>query len=368
MRQFEYGDEQITDNEILIAIPSIVIGVGILTMPRSIAEDTVSADGWISLLVGGVFVIFLTWLVGKLGSRFPQQPFLEYASKVISRPGAIGMTLLFSTLGVLIAAYEMRVIAQVSSKYLFEETPVPVIGLTFLLVVVYAVCGTKAGWFRINMMFFPIIVFISLSVVLFTTGWFKMENLLPAFKTDIGSYLDAFKNSILSFTGFGIILFFSVLVKDPKGMPKKAAIGMSYAVVLYILFYIMCIGVFGNLVTANLQFPTIELAKNVEIPGGFFERFESIFFVIWIMAIFNTTVMALGAALMAIQSVFRQVRKEKVVFMLSPLIFLIGMIPHDENELGTFGSFLGYYGFFMTTLVTFLLLIIAKLRGVKGHE
>src|SRR5690625_8030978 len=61
---------------------------------------------------------------------------------------------------------------------------------------------------------------------------------------------------------------------------------MCIPVGLYLFIYVMCIAVFGNHVTENLIYPTIELAKAVDIPGEFFERFESIFFVVWIMAFF----------------------------------------------------------------------------------
>lgn len=368
MRWFEYGDEKISDKEIMIAVPSIAVGVGILSMPRNIAEATVSADGVVSLVVSGAFIVFFTWLVAKLASSFPQQSFLTYSSRIISKPIGIVLTFLLSVQGLMITAFEVRVIADVASKYLFSETPFEVIGLAFLLIVVYAVSGSRAGLFRLNMMFFPIIVFISILVVLFTMGLFEMDNVLPALKTDVSGYLVAFQESSIAYIGFGILLFYTVLVKKPKDVPKKASIGMSFAVCLYILFYVMCIGVFGDLATANLQNPTVELAKSVQIPGGFFERFESIFFVIWIMAIFNTSVMAMDAAVLALQSIFKNAAKEKMVFLLSPIIFFISMLPQNEKETSSFGSFIGYYGFSMTVSVTIILLTITKIRGVKSNE
>ncbi|GAA0598937.1 spore germination protein GerLB [Virgibacillus siamensis] len=364
MDRFEYGDDKITDKEIMIAIPSIVIGVGILYLPRSLAEGTLALDGWLPLLIGGIIVSFLTWLTARLAAQFPGQEFLDYASLIVSRPVGICLTLLLAVQGLLITAFETRAIGDLAKHYLFDRTPIEVIMLAFFLVIIYAVSGSRSGIFRLNMLFLPIIIFIAMVVILFTLGWFDKGNMLPVFQTDIDGYLAALNSSIFSYLGFGILLFYISLVKRPKNAPAKAALGMMAAVVMYLILFVACIAVFGNQATTNLLYPTVELAKEVEIPGGFFERFESVFFVIWIMAIFNTTTLALDASVFALQSVFGKGAKQKIILILAPIIYLIGLAPQDITQLSEFGSFVGYYGLGITMFVTLLLLAVAKLRGV----
>lgn len=369
MDRFEYGDNKLSDNEIMIAIPSMVIGVGVLYLPRSLAIDTIAADSWITLLVGGGIITFFTWMTAKLAARFPGQEFLEYASTIISRPLGIFLTILLAIQGVLITSFVVRVVGDLAKHYLFDRTPIEVIMLAFLLVIVYAVSGSRAGIFRLNMMFLPIIIFIAFVVLLFTLGWFDMSNLMPFFQTDTSGYITAFKTSTTSYLGFGILLFYVSLVKQPKNVPVKAAMGMVLVVFMYVLLLISCIAVFGNHATANLLYPTVELAKEVEIPGGFFERFQSVFFVIWIMAIFNTTAMALDVSVFALQSIFKKKNiKRKIILLLSPIILVLAQAPQDITEVGMAGSFVGYYGLGITMFTTFILLAVAKLRGVKGHE
>ncbi|MFD1360881.1 GerAB/ArcD/ProY family transporter [Lentibacillus salinarum] len=364
MERFEYADNFIGEREILVSVPSMVIGVGMLSLPRQIASPTVAADGLIAIVTGGVLVILLTWLIAKLASVFPQQNFIDYASLLTSRPLAIVFTSLLAVQGLLLAAFETRVIADVAKQYLFDQTPNGVIGLSFLLVVIYAVSGTRAGLFRLNMMFLPIILFISVLVMLFTTGMFEGGNLLPVLKTDISGHWDALKQSIYSYIGVGTLLFYTALVKKPDNVPKKACLGMLIVIMLYAFVYVVCIAVFGNLVAGNLLYPTIELAKDVQIPGGFFERFESLFFVIWIMAIFNTTAMAFDVSVFALNAIFRKDRKMQLIFLLAPLVYIIGMTPNDTAEVSAFGMYVGYYGTFVTAGITVLLLITAKWRGV----
>lgn len=365
MKRFEYADELISEREIMIAVPSIVIGVGVLTFPKSLASVTAAGDGWISILVGGVIAILITWLIAKMAANFPRQSFLSYASRIVTKPVAIVLTLLFAFISLQIVAYQIRGIADISKQYLFNRTPVEVLALTFLLVVVYAVSGSRAGLFRLNMMFFPIILSILLALTLLSMNEWDWHHLFPMFETSFTGYVKGIGTASTSYIGFGILWFYVALVKQPKKVPKYAAIGMCIPVALYILIYLVCIIVFGNIVTQNLIFPTVELAKGVEIPGEFFERFESIFFTIWIMAIFNSTSLALDISTFALTLIFKRVAKYKILFILSPLVYLIAMYPQNFIEVSAFGTYLGYSAFTYTLFVIILLWVVGKLRRVK---
>ncbi|ASK61198.1 spore gernimation protein [Virgibacillus phasianinus] len=365
MKSFEYGDEKISDKEIMIALPSIVLGVGILSLPKDLASVTISSDGWIGILGGGVIAILITWLLAKLAVKFPNQSFFRFTSVVLSKPVAIIVSLLFAAIWLNVTAFEVRRIADVSKQYLFDSTPVEVIALSFLLVVVYAVSGSRAGLFRLNMMFLPIILFIALAVLVFNIRWFDPNQLLPLFKTDIQGYIKGMHAGVTSYAGFVIVLFYIGLVDNPERTPKLAAYGMCIPVVLYIILFVMCIGVFGHAATTNLIYPTIELAKGVEIPGGFLERFESVFFVIWIMAIFNTTSMALDIVVLCLNSIFTKTNKIKIVILVAPLVYAIGMFPQNIMEVSTFGSTTIDLALIYTVLIGLILFVMAKIRGVK---
>lgn len=368
MKSFEYGDEKISNSEIMIAIPSIVIGVGILSLPRDLVAATTGSDGWISILGGGVIAVILTWLLAKLVVGFPNHSFFTFTATILSKPVAIIISLLFAVIWLTITAYEIRRIADISTHYLFDRTPVEVVALCFFLVVIYAVSGSRAGLFRLNMMFLPIILFVALFALLFNLGWFDPNRLLPMFETDLQGYLKGGHTGVVSYLGFGIVLFYMGLVDNPKKTPKMAAIGMCIPIVLYLMFFLVCIGVFGNEVTANLLYPTIELAKGVEIPGGFFNRFESVFFVIWIMAIFNTTALALDVAVLSLHSIFKHTKKIKVIFIVAPIVYSISMLPQNVMEVSSFGSNISTIAVIYTVFIALVLFVVAKLRGVKRVE
>ncbi len=367
MKPFDYADAKIGTREMAIMISSIVFGVGVLTMPRSLALVTNSSDGWVSILIAGGAAILFAWIASKLVSRFPGRSFYDFTSSIVSKPVAKACTFVFFLYFIGYGAYETRMIASISKQYLFERTPVEVIAFVFLAVVAYSLSGTQIALIRLNVLFLPIVLFLILFVLVFSTDLFDFNNVMPIFVTNPLVLIGASQESAFSFLGFEMLLFYGGLMRKPSKAPLASVIGVSIPLILYLLVYVIAIGVFTNEGTANILYPTVELAKEIELPGEFFERFESLFFTIWIMTVFNTTSMSLDVALVCMRSVFASVKKPIAISGVIPVIFILSMVPQDIGEAGTFGRWLNYTGIVLIGIVPLSLLVIAKARGVKGN-
>lgn len=368
MKPFEYGDGEIGEREMLYVVASYTIAVGVLSIPRTLAEVTNFSDGWLALVITSIFCIFFTGICTQLASRFPNQTFFTYASAICSKPVASVITIYFFIYYMVSAAYQTRFVAVVAKQYLLDQTPAEIIALLFLLVVVYAVSGSRIGVIRLNVLFLPIIVFIVLLVFGMNIPNFEPKNLSPLFTTSLEGYWKGSKESFFSLIGSDILLFYVVFVNRPKRVTKYAMIGAGIPLVLYLLIYMMAIGVFTAGTTATLVYPTIELAKEAEAPGGFLGRIESLFFMIWVMTIFNTASLCLDAGLMAFSSLFQKVKKRTFIFLLTPLIYLIAMFPTNLIEVTVLSNYLSYSAFGLGALIPTVLLLVAKARGIKGNE
>jgi len=78
MNPFKYSDEQISENELMIALPSIIIGVSVLSLPSEVAKVTKFGDGWVSILLAGIIFTFFAILAAKLAALFPEKSFKSY--------------------------------------------------------------------------------------------------------------------------------------------------------------------------------------------------------------------------------------------------------------------------------------------------
>ncbi|MUV38563.1 Spore germination protein A2 [Lentibacillus sp. JNUCC-1] len=364
MKSFEYAGGKITERELMIAVTGAVIGLGILVIPRTLAAHTNAADGLVSIIIGGVFLIIMTWLIAKFSAVFPGQTISDYGATLVGKKVAGCVVFIYGIIMMVSLALRIRLSADITKQYLFDKTPLEVLALLFLFVLVYAVGGSRIGLFRLNMLFFPFVFVIVLVVIGFNLQTMEIGNLQPVFTTDMKEYFIGFGTSALTFSGFGILWFYMSLVENPKKGPKAAVIGSVIPVVLYIMLFVVIIGVFGNTVTANLVYPTVELAKNAAIPGEFLERFESVFFVIWTMAIFNSAALTLDIAVFAMTSVFKKAKKMHVILILTPIVYFIGMVPGKMYTVEIYGQIIGYITVGYSVILIAGLGIVAKIKGV----
>lgn len=358
-------DKHITGIGLMFLITIYTLGVVVLTLPRVIASKTVSVDGWIGIILGGILACLFGWLLAKLVSKFPGQSFMSFTANLLSKPVAIIISFIFFFQYLITASYNARFLAEISRQYFFDRTPVEVICLVFLLVVAYAASGLRVGISRLNFLFLPLIISVTILILILTIGSIEKKNILPLFQTDLKGYLHATIVSFQALIGFGIVLFYISLVDKPENTPKMTALGVFWAMLIYLIIFVVCIGVFGNITTMNIIFPTLEVSKSIEITGGFMEGFDLIVFSVWIFTVFITCLVAFDISIHLFQLLFSKMKKINIVLMLSPIIYFLSMLPNDYIELMAINHFFNYFIPAYLIFVFILLAVAYKMKGMK---
>jgi len=364
-----FGERPVTPLEMSMTIASMLIGVGVLTLPRTLASATKSFDGWMCIVGAGIVAMLLGVLVSRTAIKAGNQPFLDYAASLISRPLACLLALLQLLYFMGFSAYETRAIANISKQYLFDKTPVEYIALAFFLVIVYGVSGSRSGLLRLNVMFLPAVLVVVCIVVLFGYRWVEFGNLEPFFVTGLPNLLKGMKEVVFSLLGFEIILYYIMFMGRPEKAPKAVVGGIAIAVAVDLIIYQLAIGIFSNVGAMNIVYPAVELAKEIQFPGNFFERFESLFFVIWIMTIYNTAVMGFDLAGECMAFVFKRMPKRVCHLILAPIAMIVCMMPQNLPQFNILGDLISYLAISAGILVPCgLLLLNGRKKGEGSRE
>ncbi|MDP7979725.1 GerAB/ArcD/ProY family transporter [Bacillus sp. WLY-B-L8] len=363
MKPFEYGNEEIGTRELSFAVSSTIIGTGALSMPRVMATHALFADGWVLLLIGGLVSACFAWFIMKVATLFPKQNFVQYASVYVTKPIAymLSMILILTFTG--ITAYEARTISIISQTYLFSDTPVQLLSFFYLLVVVYGVCGSRVGLLRLSVLFLPIVFIAIILLSLLNVNLMEFENVSPFFQTKLSKYIGGIRETAFTFIGFEVGFFYAAILRTTKKAPLAAVKGVMVTVLSYILIYVTCISVFTYLTTSTLTYPTIELGKEIEVGGGFLERFDAIFFITWIITVFNTTALYYGVAIFLFCSMFPAIKKHTFIFISAPIIYAVNMIPGNLEVISKYGTYLAWGDMAVMFVVTFLIFILYKIKG-----
>ncbi|OLO39189.1 hypothetical protein BTR23_09030 [Alkalihalophilus pseudofirmus] len=350
-------DYQISPIEMGISLVSLILGVGILTVPRGLANAVGTTDGWISILIAGIVTMFAIYLYTLLQQNYPKKTYLQYIAE--GRAGNWGAKLI----GLIILIYfltlvslQSRLLAMAVKMYLIDQTPAEVVVAIILLIITYAASKGVQGIVHIHLMFTPFIFLALFSVIIFNLGEADFGQLSPVMSEGIGPILEGVLAPMFSFVGIILLFFFMSHMEVSDYRPLSLNLFMLIIILTFTFLTITTYAIFGLEMTKVITFPSIELAKEIELIGAFIERLESLFLTVYIMAIFTTmaNILLIIHEVVYEQFIGTQKHRSSIPAIILFVIFLVAFIPDSITELESLGKFLATFG---VVLLIFLFLI-----------
>lgn len=355
------SNKQITPTQVFVLTVSMILGVGVLTLPRSVASAVHTPDIWLSVLLAGLINLIPIAVIGKLSAIFPRQHFLHYSQQIIGKYMGWLLSLLYAFYFITLLSFEVRMAGEVVREYLMERTPREVLILLLFFASTYLVTGGLGAVVRINEMFLPVLMFFLLLALLLSFREVDPKNMQPMLSKGIFPLFKGVPETALSFLGYEIILFFSAYFQKPQLTFKAGCYGLAVVCFVYVLTVFVALGVFGVDTLTTLVWPTLEVVKVIEIPGGFVERLESIFITIWVMAIFTTISINHFLSSMVLGQLFRK-NQRWFFYSILPVAYIIALYPPGVIEVFDIGTFASYFGLLLSTGIPIILLLVARLR------
>ncbi|WP_103105765.1 GerAB/ArcD/ProY family transporter [Brevibacillus reuszeri] len=358
-------------------ITSTLIGVGVLTLPRSTSSVLFEA-GWMSPVFGSVVAIISIWMIAKLSQRFPGMTFIEYSpivwgkknypkiGKWLSMPWILGyLVFLYST-----TAIVARIFGEVVVTSVLLDTPLEVIIISMFLLAFILCLHDVEVVARVNELLFPMILFPILFIALASFQKAEWNNILPLFRVPAKSLLQGSYEAIYSFSGYEIMLIFFAYAHENKSKVKAGFYGIGIAMIVYTLIVVAGIVVFGYEELQRVAWPTLELVKTTQVPGLILERLESAFLAVWVTAVFTTVANAYYAAMYGIRQLFNK----GIVFqrVISAILFIplyyIALWPQNIVDIFRVSSFVGILSLFLNLGIPTLYLIVILIKDFASKQ
>ncbi|MEH7612939.1 GerAB/ArcD/ProY family transporter, partial [Gottfriedia acidiceleris] len=284
--------DQISTNQTVMLIVNFIFGAGILILPRSVTDKVKTPDGWITVIISGLIITLLTFLLVMLCKQYPNETYFQFTQKIIGKWLGISLSIIIIVYYVCLSALEVRVMAETTRLFLLQGTPTWAILIPFLWIGLYLVLGGINSIARILEIIFPITVLFFLLVIFLGIGIIEIDNLRPVLGNGIKPVLNGLKTTSLSFSGFEVILFIFVFMKDKSKISKTIMFGIGIPYVFYTITVVAVVGAFSVDGVLLQTWPVLTYIRSYDIQGLFVERFDSLLLVIWIMQIFATFIIA----------------------------------------------------------------------------
>lgn len=358
--------EQITTPQTAVIVSSFILGVGIITLPRSATEKLGTPDAWITVIIGGLISMLVGLVIVKLSQQFPGKTFYQYNQQIVGKGLGWFLSFILITYFIVLTGFEVRAMAEVIRVFLLVATPIEVNIILLLCVSVYLVVGGMNPIARLYEILLPFTIIIFVLVLFLGLQVFELDNLRPVLGDGLAPLIKGMEPSALAYLGFEIMLFLPAFMGKPNEAMKALVIGLSIPMILYLITVIIVIGGLSVDDVVTETFPTVTLIRSFELTGILFERYESLLFAVWILQIFTTVSLAHYLASLGFSQLFKKSTRPFAFGML-PVIYLIAMAPQNVNDVFKLGNMISYSFVFICTIVPFVLYLIAKRRR-RSHE
>ncbi|TDF97976.1 GerAB/ArcD/ProY family transporter [Paenibacillus piri] len=353
---------------------STIIGVGVLTLPRS-SVHFARESGWIATIIGALLSMAAMYIITVLAKRFPYQSLVEYTASIMgsSKHPVIGWILSLPFLvpyyiyWVLSTAIIARIFGEVVVTTVLPKTPLEVIIASMLLVSFVLTLYDVEVVARVNEILFVIIVIPVLVIALSSYQSANWDNLFPLFNVSWFNFLKGVASSATSYLGFEVMIMFLAFANTTQKVMKANLWGIAIPGIVYTLIVISGTAVFGVDELDLLAWPTLELVKTTQVPGLILERVESAFLGVWVAAVFTSVGNTYYVSSLLVRQMFHLKGHRLIAFIHLPLYYWLALRPPNTAKLFQYSNYMGYFGGAIAFIIPAVLLVLAVIRK-KGSK
>lgn len=363
--------EKIGTFELLLLNISAILGVGILSLPRRIAEYA-GVDGVIAIAMAGLIVTGVSYIYAKLSVKFENQTILEFSEFLVGKYLTRIVTLLFSIHFIIAIAVETRATSSSIKLFLLYNTPLEVIMIALLLVSAIAVNYGLVTIARLCANYSVVTILLLLIILALSLKYVNFEAVIyNFFSISFWKTLQAAFKLTHSYLGFAVILFVTPFLSKPKKLVKVTVASALSVTLMYTLTVLISLGEFGITPNQYIMYPTGTLSKAIFI-SGFAERIDLLFMTFWILAAYITITIRWFTLSYCLSKIIPQKNYTVFTFLSLPLIYVLSLIIQSDGEVEKLSGLLVYTSWFMIIPIVFILFVLSFIKKnptlISGHS
>ncbi|WP_051623533.1 GerAB/ArcD/ProY family transporter [Clostridium hydrogeniformans] len=348
-----------------------IIGVGLFSYPRELAEK-VETNGWIITLVAGFFSCILMYIMYKVLILNNYESITNIIFNNLGKVVGYIVILIFNLELVMAIGTQGRSFVEVIKKYLLEKTPTELILIVTILTASYFISFGRVNIVKFNEIAFWIMFIPMVFILLIIMKEGDFTNVLPIGQVKISNYFSSLFSTLVAFGGFEIIFLFAPIVSDRNKVLKSSVGSMIFTSIFYTVIVIFSLALFTKHEVKNLLWPTITMVNTIDIPGTFVERWEGVIMTLWILFNFSTISNLMFFSSTLLKESFNLQKEVVATTILIPIIYGICLYPENFTDIAMMSEkILRPTVIFMIVILPITLLIVTKYKlrkkgGVKN--
>ena len=313
--------------EAIMLVLTIIITHTISSLPREILVSTKSA-AIINLIFVSILAILFSYLIVRLMKNFG-------GCDIIDISEYLGGKVFKNIVGIIFILYFL-----VSSSLLLrnfcESIKIiyyPMTNIIFIIALfILAVCVANRLDFnaslKTNLLIVPLVLASIVFLFFANMNKFVPERAFPIFGDGLFNTFILGLSNLAAFGGISFLYFLPPYLKEPDKMKKIALISIGISAIYLILCVATLLFMFSFVINVNEITPLYNATRYIEF-GTFFQRLESIFLLIWILAYACYLSITSKFAMSIFKKLTNIENKKPLIDIFGLFIFCIALIPKN---------------------------------------
>lgn len=326
----------LTSNQMCYLLLGIMVNEGILSLPNAVVK-TSRQDGWISVIIGALYPIYMVLIAIYISRRYPQDNILTISKKYFGNALGMLLNLLFSTLFIFYLTSSSAAISNFLRSYILGFlSPIKFLSI-YILVSAYTAYKDLKVLGRLNELIFYIFIPISF-VPLASLNVGSLLNIRPIFSSGFSNILKGSFHCIYSYGGMEILFLIYPFIDYQCKLKSSAIKSVLITCVFYTWMTFMTIYYLGINIIPKTIWPTIFVAENLQLP--FVSNFRYIFLFLWILVTLKSMAICYYAALFIIKDTINKVTVKELYFYTYPIFIYLAFKLDSEVSRRTIAQYL----------------------------
>lgn len=320
---------QITQWQLTFLLLQTQIGTGVLNLPHQV-HSVAKGGGWISVLIAGAITQLVLILLWTLSRRYPSFTIYGIGPQITRRFLGNIIVLGYITYFVLVGGSILVLAVRILNKWLLVETPAWVL---FLLIAVTVIYLAREPLRTISQFYQLASFLIPLFLLLISYGYTQvnLNYTLPVTEAGWNNIVTGAQNSMMSFSGFELLLLAYPFVRGTNLQKLKAASLANFAVTIFYAFVTFsCLIFFSPPELSLVPEPVLYMLKSFQI--YIVDRADLIFLSIWIVNVVTSITSYIYAGANGFGYLFHQGNHKKAVLYTTLLCCLIALYPQTITQ------------------------------------
>lgn len=355
-------------NEAIALSTLAIITKVFYTNPGAVIKSAGTAGWYVTLISALIDLILFFLLVYPLLKRFPGHNLVEIFQKVFGKILGKAMSMLFLTYFLLVSGSNVREFVEMIKAYNLPYTPPSVIIFTFLLPVAYITKLGLESLVRIAYLSFWTVLGGIVAILIFAYPLYNVDAIFPLAGYGIEKDLMVVVTRHSSYNEVILLAFLVHSLQKQKNLIIAAITSLVLTGILISLVILCSTMAFDYTVAKEHVSNLFELSRAIQF-GRFFQRTESIFLIIWVIAsvVYVTTFFYMGISVFC--RTFNISNHRPLIFPFLFLVAMVTLLPGNLSETVENGTKLQrIYSLGLAYFLPCLALIFSLILNKKGSK